>query len=108
MRVREKISQLQVGDTVVVYMEYSSRHTPRECQVTKVGRQYLYVDNMKFSRETGGAEFSYQLFPGTLSEYIAWVEHKQRAQKMASELDRKIYLFAPEELDIIEEMLKKC
>lgn len=107
MRVRDKIATLQVGDTVVVYMEYSTRDKAREYQVTKVGRQYLYAGSMRFSRETGGAEFGYQVFPGTLEEYNAWVEHKQRAQKMASELNRKIYMFTPEELDIIEQMLNK-
>lgn len=107
MRVRDKINTLQAGDTVVIYMEYASRPEPREGQISKIGKKYLYVNNIRFSKETGGAEYGYQIFPGTLDEFKAWKINQERARRLASELSRKIYRLSSEELDIIEEMLNK-
>ena len=107
MRVRDKIKQLKVGDTIAVYMEHSSSYRAREYQLTKVGRQYLYAGGLKFSRESGGAEFGYQIFPGTLGEYNKWLNTQERARQLSSKLSRKIYYFSDEELDIIEELLNR-
>ena len=105
MRVRDKINTLQVGDAVVVYMEYTSHHEPREGQISKTGKKYLYVNNMRFSKETGSAEYGYQIFPGTMDEFKAWKINQERARRLASELSRKIYGLSSEELDIIDDDL---
>jgi hypothetical protein len=107
MRVIDKIKHLEIGDTVVVYMEFSHRYRPRECQITKIGRQYLYAGGLKFSKESGGAEFGYQVFPGTLDEYNKWLNIQERARQLSSTLSRKIYQFSEEELDIIEALLNR-
>lgn len=107
MKVRDKINTLQVGDTVVIYMDYTNRHEPRQCLIEKVGKKYLYAGFIRFSRETGSAEYGYQIFPGTLDEFNAWKINQERARRLTSELSRKISWLSSEELDIIEEMLNK-
>ena len=106
MRIRDKIKTLNVGDTVVVYREYTSDAAPREGVVEKVGRQYLYARNLKFSREHGGAEFSYQIFPGTMEEFNEWQNTQKRARELASIVSRKIYHLSSEELDVIEQLFR--
>ena len=39
----KKFRNLKVDDTIVVYMPYSTRFTPTEGKITKVGREYVYA-----------------------------------------------------------------
>lgn len=85
----KKFNELKVGDTVVLYELYSKRFTPREEKVTKIGRQYIFIDERftrKFNKETGYGEHGFSIYPGTLEEYNEYVE----VQKMAYNVSKLI------------------
>ena len=109
---RKKVKDLQVGDTIVVYEKYSNRFTPIEGEVTKVGRQYLYVecgnkwDTYKFPRENGYGDYGHYLFPGTLEEYKEMLEVEQYAREVIKYIDGNRETFTREELDKVMLILK--
>lgn len=85
----KKFNELKVGDTVVLYEIYSKRFTPREEKVTKIGRQYIFIDErftQKYNKETGYGEYGFSIYPGTLEEYNEYVE----VQKMAYNVSKLI------------------
>jgi hypothetical protein len=85
----KKFNDLKVGDTVVLYELYSKRFTPREEKVTKIGRQYIFIDErftQKYNKETGYGEYGFSIYPGTLEEYNEYVE----VQKMAYNVSKLI------------------
>lgn len=107
-RVREKYADLKVGDTVVRHMENSNRVTPTEFKVTKIGKKYIHIDAPyfeKFNRERGYGEFGYGIFPGTLTEYLAWRETQERAREISHRLTYIVYQLTSKELDIIESVM---
>lgn len=73
----KKFNDIKVGDTVVLYQPYSQRFTPKEEKITKIGRQYIFIDDrftQKYNKETGYGEYGFSIFPGTLEEYNEYVE----------------------------------
>lgn len=107
-RVNEKYADLKVGDTVVRYMENSNREKPTEFKITKIGKKYIHIGAHyyeKFNRERGNGEFGYYIFPGTLSEYLAWKETQTRAHEISHRLTYAIYQLTSKELDIIESVM---
>lgn len=85
----KKFNDLKVGDTVVVYEPYSKRFTPKEEKITKIGRQYIFIDDrftQKYNKETGYGEYGFSIYPGTLEEYNEYVE----VQKMAYNVSKLI------------------
>ena len=109
---RKKVKDLQVGDTIVVYEKYSNRFAPREGTVTKVGRQYLYVecDNRrntdKFPKETGSGDYGFYLFPGTLEEYKEMVEVEKYAREVIKYIESNKETFTREDLDKVMSILR--
>lgn len=82
----KKFNELKVGDTVVLYEIYSKRFTPREEKVTKIGRQYIFIDErftQKYNKETGYGEYGFSIYPGTLEEYNEYVEVQQMAYNVS-------------------------
>ena len=107
-RVHEKYADLKVGDTVVRHMENSNRVNPTEFKITKIGKKYIHIDAPfyeKFNRERGYGEFGYYIFPGTLTEYLAWKETQARAREISYRLTNTIYQLTSKELDIIESVI---
>lgn len=107
-RVNEKYADLKVGDTVVRHMENSNREKPTEFKITKIGKKYIHIDAPfyeKFNRERGYGEFGYGIFPGTLTEYLAWKETQERAREISRSLTNTIYQLTSKELDIIESVM---
>ena len=107
-RVNEKYADLKVGDTVVRHMENSNREKPTEFKITKIGKKYIHIDAPfyeKFNRERGYGEFGYGIFPGTLTEYLAWKETQERAREISRSLTNTIYRLTSKELDIIESVI---
>ena len=107
-RVNEKYVDLKVGDTVVRHMENSNREKPTEFKISKIGKKYIYIDAPyyeKFNRERGYGEFGYGIFPGTLTEYLAWKETQERAREISYRLTNTIYQLTSKELDIIESVI---
>lgn len=85
----KKFNELKVGDTVVLYEPYSKRFTPKEEKVTKIGRQYIFIDDRftrKYNKETGYGEYGYCIYPGTLEEYNEHLE----VQKLAYDVSKLI------------------
>lgn len=79
----KKFNNLKVGDTVVLYEPYSRRFTPKEEKITKIGRQYIFIDDRftrKYDKETGCGEYGFSIYPGTLEEYNEYVEVKELAR----------------------------
>lgn len=107
-RVHEKYIDLKVGDTVVRHMENGNREKPTEFKITKIGKKYIHIDAPyydKFNRERGDGEFGYGIFPGTLTEYLAWKETQARARELSHCLTNTIYQLTSKELDIIESVI---
>jgi hypothetical protein len=85
----KKLNNLKVGDTVVLYEPYSRRFTPKEEKITKIGRQYIFIDDrftQKYNKETGSGEYGFSIYPGTLEEYNEYVE----VQKLARDVSKLI------------------
>ena len=85
----KKFNDLKVGDTVVLYEPYSRRFTPKEEKITKIGRQYIFIDNrftQKYKKENGYGEYGFKIYPGTLEEYNEYVE----VQKLARDVSKLI------------------
>lgn len=82
----KKFNDLKVGDTVVLYELYSQRFTPKEEKITKIGRQYIFIDDrftQKYNKETGYGEYGFSIYPGTLEEYYEYVEVQKLAYKVS-------------------------
>ncbi|MFD3952205.1 hypothetical protein ACFWRC_19540 [Streptomyces albidoflavus] len=47
------LTDVAVGDTLVLIEHYRRGAQPKEVRVTKVGRIYLYVGHLKFNRVSG-------------------------------------------------------
>lgn len=87
----KKFNELKVGDTVVLYEIYSKRFTPREEKVTKIGRQYIFIDErftQKYNKETGYGEYGFSIYPGTLEEYNEYVEVQQMAYDVSKLIEK--------------------
>ena len=85
----KKFNELKVGDTVVLYEPYSRRFTPKEEKITKIGRQYIFIDDRftrKYNKENGYGEYGFNIYPGTLEEYNEYVE----VQKLAHVVSKLI------------------
>ena len=107
--IKNKIKSLNVGDTVVEYQPLDKRRSPVESKVQKMGRTYIHVGNTFTTKYdfNGNADYGYNLFPGSLEEFKKWQESQKMARNMLKELERKIYDFLPEDLDIINTILLK-
>lgn len=87
----KKFNDLKVGDTVVLYEPYSTRFTPKEEKVTKIGRQYIFIDDrftQKYNKETGYGEYGFSIYPGTLEEYNEYVEVKELARDVSKLIEQ--------------------
>jgi len=110
-RISEKIADLKVGDTVVVYNAngYYTAKEITETVITKIGRDYVYVStnrcNGKFSKKTGCGEYSYHLFPGTEYEFKLWLNTRIFARDVHKRFESKFLELTHEELNIINEIL---
>ena len=97
----KKIKNLQVGDIVTYYTEYSSN--PKggyQTTVEKIGRQYITTaNNMRFNKETGYGEYGKQLFVGTVEEFEAWMSLEPTRLKQRSKIE---HLCRSKELDVPE------
>ena len=87
----KKFNDLKVGDTVVVYEPYSKRFTPKEEKITKIGRQYIFIDDrftQKYNKETGYGEYGFSIYPGTLEEYNEYLEVKELARVVSNLIEQ--------------------
>lgn len=87
----KKFNELKVGDTVVVYEPYSKRFTPKEEKITKIGRQYIFIDDrftQKYNKETGYGEYGFSIYPGTLEEYNEYVEVRELAREVSKLIEQ--------------------
>lgn len=87
----KKFNDLKVGDTVVVYEPYSKRFTPNEEKITKIGRQYIFIDDRftrKYNKETGYGEYGFSIYPGTLEEYNEYVEVRELAREVSKLIEQ--------------------
>ena len=87
----KKFNDLKVGDTVVVYEPYSKRFTPKEEKITKIGRQYIFIDDrftQKYNKETGYGEYGFSIYPGTLEEYNEYLEVKELARDVSKLIEQ--------------------
>lgn len=88
----KKLNNLKVGDTVVLYEPYSRRFTPTEEKITKIGRQYIFIDERfthKYNKETGYGEYGFSIYPGTLEEYNEYVEVQKLARDVSKLIEEK-------------------
>ena len=107
----KKFRNLKVDDTIVVYMPYSTRFTPTEGKITKVGREYVYAKcgdyaGYKFTKDTGYGEYGYYLFPGTLNEYKESIEVEAYAKKVIEYIESNRPYLTRESLDKVMSILK--
>ena len=89
----KKFNDLKVGDTVVVYEPYSKRFTPKEEKITKIGRQYIFIDDrftQKYNKETGYGEYGFSIYPGTLEEYNEYLEVKELARDVSKLIEQNV------------------
>lgn len=89
----KKFNELKVGDTVVLYEPYSKRFTPQEEKVTKIGRQYIFIDDRftrKYNKETGWGEYGFSIYPGTLEEYNEYVEVQKLAHNVSKLIEQNV------------------
>lgn len=87
----KNFNNLKVGDTVVLYEPYSKRFTPKEEKITKIGRQYIFIDDrftQKYNKETGYGEYGFMIYPGTLEEYNEYVEVKKLAHDVSKLIEQ--------------------
>lgn len=107
--IKNKIKSLNVGDTVVEYQRLDNRRQPAESKVQKIGKKYLHVGSSFTTKYdfNGYADYGWNLFPGSLEEFKKWQENQARARNMLKELEREIFDFLPEDLDIINTILLK-
>ena len=85
----KKFNNLKVVDTLLLYEPYSKRFTPKEEKITKIGRQYIFIDDRftrKYNKETGYGEYGFSIYPGTLEEYNEHIE----VQKLARDVSKLI------------------
>lgn len=107
--ISDKIKNLKVGDAVVEYQRLDNRRTPIESKVQKIGKKYLHVGsiiNTKYDFN-GYADYGWDLFPGSLEEFNKWQESQKIARNILSKLEREIFDFLPEDLDVINTILLK-
>lgn len=78
-----KFKDLKVGDTVVIFSD-SSRYSPVERKVVKIGREYIHVESYygtnntsKFNLMTGSGEYGFHICCGTLNDYEIWKEENE-------------------------------
>jgi hypothetical protein len=104
-RLTKKLKNLKVGDTVVIYENYSNRTLPHETVIEKVGKKFVYTKNgyiNKFSIENGHGECGMVMYPGTLEEYNDSIENNKLAQEAKKLFDKECnYLTKSELLEII-------
>lgn len=89
--ISKKFNELKVGDTVVVYERYSKRFTPREEKITKIGRQYIFIDDRftrKYDKETGYGEYGFSIYPGTLEDYNEYIEVRELARDVSKLIEQ--------------------
>lgn len=89
----KKFNDLKVGDTVVLYEPYSTRFTPKEEKVTKIGRQYIFIDDRmtrKYNKETGYGEYGFSIYPGTLEEYNECIEVQKLAYNVSKLIEQNV------------------
>lgn len=87
----KKFNDIKVGDTVVLYQPYSQRFTPKEEKITKIGRQYIFIDDrftQKYNKETGYGEYGFSIYPGTLEEYNEYVEVRELAYDVSKLIEQ--------------------
>ena len=87
----KQFNNLKVGDTVVLYEPYSQRFTPKEEKITKIGRQYIFIDDrftQKYNKETGYGEYGFSIYPGTLEEYNEYLEVKELARDVSKLIEQ--------------------
>jgi translation elongation factor P/translation initiation factor 5A len=108
-RLKNKFKNLKVGDKVVLHESYSTRTKPREYNVTKIGRQYIYIDNSntKFSIEHGYGEYGMSIFPGTIEEYNEQIKTNEFRKIVINEFERNSRDLTKEELIAIMEIIKE-
>lgn len=108
-RISNKLKLLKVGDTVVLHENYSERTKPRECTVTKIGRQYIYIDypNDKFSIEHGYGNYGMYIFPGNTKEYEEEKYTIKLRRELSSEFDKKYRDLTREEVVSIMNIIKE-
>lgn len=108
-KIVDKIKDLKKGDTVVVYNEFDTRTNPFENTVKSIGKKWVTTfgaDSSKFDFR-GYGDYGWSLFPGNMEEYNYWVETKEIAKNIYSDLCNKIYRLSREELAIIEKMISE-
>lgn len=108
-RLKNKLKNLKVGDKVVLHESYSIRTKPREYNITKIGRQYIYIDhfNEKFSIEHGHGEYGMCIFPGTIEEYNEQLKTNELRKIVINEFEKKSRDLTKEELIAIMEIIKE-
>ena len=106
-KIEDKIKDLKKGDTVVLYNSFDDRTRPFEVPVKSVGKKWITVINSDKFDPMGNGEYGWKLFPGSMEEYNYWVETKNIAKTIYSDLFSKIYRLSREELAIIEQMISE-
>lgn len=105
-RLIDKMKNLKIGSTVVIYGEYDMRNKPYETTVTKIGNKYIHTGRSKFELN-GYGEYGWYLFPGSMEEFNYYREIKNKAKLLLERLKNEIYDLDMEELNIIESFIKK-
>lgn len=107
---RERIKNLNVGDNVTVYDTYCNNlERMRLCtdNVEKVGRDYIYVNKSKYTKNEGYGDYSKQLFPGTKNEFIDWFNNRSEARRIAADLNRYSDCLSPEDVTVLKDILER-
>ena len=107
--IEDKIKELNVGDTVVVYnwLCRNDYNKPDTTTIIKNGNKYLHTKNgYKFDTK-GVGEYGRRLFPGNMYEFIYWEETKTLTKELITSLEKHIGDLTREELSQIEKIISK-
>lgn len=110
----QKIKDLKVGDTVVVYSD-SKRDDPVEYVVATIGRTKITACHPEFERckktftkENGYGEYGFYLFPGNMEEYLVFAEEKELTRRFRQEFSSMYSLhLTKDQIDRIKNILNE-
>ena len=109
-RFNDRLKNLEVGNVVVIYYDYTDRQKPFECIITKKGRKYFTVNcgynDYKISLDTFTGEYNTRLFPGNIVEYEKYKNTLSLRRNLLKLIEKEINNLDIEEIKQIEAIIK--
>ena len=94
-KIKEKV---WVGMTAVYYEPYKRNlvDTAKQGSITKVGNKYIYVNTLKFDKETMSSDLPHcRLYIGTLDEFIEAVNLQKSITALLSDCLKEVNIERP-------------